>query len=105
MGGSATFMHGVSVWVYSSFPPTLVFVIANIIVLFLKSWMILIIVRSQSGLIQANPSFFIDGKAQPVLAALLSGFDLFAIFGLDSGGNRTSKSRENFYPVRLGRLF
>ena len=81
MGGSATFLHGVSVWIYSSFPPTLVFVIANIIVLFLKSVDEIDLVRSQSGLIQANPSFFIDGKTQPVLAALLSGFDLFAIFG------------------------
>lgn len=81
MGGSARFLHGVSVWVYSSLPPTVVFMLANFLVLFLKSPDDIDIVRSQGGLIQANPSFFIDGKAHAVLAALLASIDLFAIWG------------------------
>lgn len=81
MGGSAGFLHGISVWIYSSFPPTLIFMLANILVLFLKSVDDIDLTTSQSGLIQANPGFFIDGKSQPVLAALMSGIDLFAIYG------------------------
>lgn len=81
MGGSARFLHGLSAWVYSGFPPTVLFMIANIIVLFLKSADDIDIIASRNGLVQANPGFFIDGKAHPVLAALGSGFDLFAIFG------------------------
>ena len=81
MGGSARFLHGVSVWVYSSLPPTIVFMLANFLVLMLKSPDDIDIMRSQSGLIQANPSFFIDAKAQPVIAALLSTIDFFAIWG------------------------
>lgn len=81
MGGSARFLHGVSVWVYSSLPPTLVFMLANIIVLLLKSVDDIDIGQAQRGLVQANPSMFIDGKASPVLAAVLSSIDLFAIWG------------------------
>lgn len=81
MGGSASFLHGLSVWIYSSLPPTLLFVLANIIVLFLKSVDDMDLSSAQSGMVQANPAFFIDAKAQPVLAAVLSSFDLFAIWG------------------------
>ena len=81
MGGSATFLRGVSVWVYSSFPPTVVSMLANILVLFLKSTDDIDIASSQSGLIHANPSFFIDTKASPVLGAVLGTFDVFFIWG------------------------
>ena len=81
MGGSAGFFHGVSVWVYSWLPPFLVSIASNLIVLFFKSAEEIDIVASQSGLVQANPSAFIDAKTMPVLAAILSTFDLFAIWG------------------------
>lgn len=81
MGGSAKFLQGLSVWIYSSLPPTLIVMIANIIVLFLKSVDDMDLSTSQNGLVQANPGFFLDAKAQPVLTALLSGIDLFAIYG------------------------
>jgi hypothetical protein len=81
MGGTAKYLHGVSVWVYSSLPPTILFVIANLIVLFLKSVDEIDIEQSQQGLIQANPSMFLNAKEMPVLAALLSSIDLFAIWG------------------------
>jgi len=81
MGGSMTFLRGLSVWVYSSFPPTLVSMLANILILFLKSPDDIDIATSQSGLIHANPSFFMDMKASPVLSAIVGTFDLFFIWG------------------------
>lgn len=81
MGGTAGFLNGISVWVYSSLPPTILFVIANLAVLMLKSLDEIDLTRAQSGLVQANPSMFIDAKSMPALAAALSAFDLFAIWG------------------------
>lgn len=81
MGGSATFLRGLSVFIYSTFPPTLLFSVTNLLVLFLKKVEDIDIGRSQQGLIQANLGFFIDAKSQPVLASLLGSFDLFAIIG------------------------
>jgi len=81
MGGNGKFLGGLSVWLYSSLPPSIVFTIANLIVLFLKSPDDIDIANSQEGLVKANPSFFIDATANPVVAALLSTFDLFAIWG------------------------
>lgn len=80
MGGDASYLGGVAVWTYSMLPPSVVFVIANLIVLFIKSSDEIDIQASQSGLVQANPGFFID-STMPVLKAALSTFDLFAIWG------------------------
>jgi hypothetical protein len=55
--------------------------LANIVILFFKSVDDIDLATSQSGLLHANPSMFIDGKAQPVLSAVLSTFDLFSIWG------------------------
>lgn len=81
MGGDGNFWHGVSTWVYSSLPPTLVAMLANILILFLKSPDDIDIGTSQRGLVHANPSFFIDSKAYPVLATLLGTIDFFQIWG------------------------
>ncbi len=81
MGGSMTFLRGVSVWVYSSFPPFVVSMLANLLILFLKSPDDIDIAASQQGLIHANPAFFMDIKSMPVLGALLGTFDLFYIWG------------------------
>jgi hypothetical protein len=81
MGGSGNFLHGMSAWVYSSFPPTMIAMLANIVVLFLKSADDIDIASSQRGVLQANPSFLIDGKSMPVLATILSTFDFFQIWG------------------------
>jgi hypothetical protein len=80
-GGNGGFMHAVSVWIYSSIPPTVVAMIANFIVLALKSSDEIDLASSQRGVIQANPSFLIDGKAQPVLATIIGTLDLFMIWG------------------------
>ncbi|MDQ3800134.1 MAG: YIP1 family protein [Acidobacteriota bacterium] len=81
MGGSLNYLHGVSVWVYASLPIAVVFTLANFIVLFLKPADEIDIAASQRGLISANPGFLVDGKEMPVLATLLSTFDLFQIWG------------------------
>lgn len=80
-GGSLNYLHGVSVWVYSYLPVAVVSTIANFIVLFLKAPDEIDIAASQRGLVQANPSFFIDGKEMPVLATLLATFDFFVLWG------------------------
>lgn len=81
MGASGTFLGGLSVWVYASLPPAVLFTAANLVVLFLKATEDIDLVNSQNGLVKANPSFFIDANANPVLAALLGSIDLFAIWG------------------------
>lgn len=82
MGGSMTFMRGISTWIYSSIPPTVVAMIANIIVLFFKSVDDIDILASQRGLVHANPTMFLDVTKTPVLATLLSSIDLFQIWGI-----------------------
>lgn len=81
MGGEGNFWHGLSAWVYSSFPPLIVASLANILILFLKSADEIDIAANQRGLIHANPSFFLDGKTMPVLATLLGTLDVFQIWG------------------------
>lgn len=80
-GGSGGYLHGVSVWVYSWFPPVVVSMAANLIILALKSVDDIDIASSQRGLVQANPSFLLDGKSMPVLATLVGTLDLFMIWG------------------------
>jgi hypothetical protein len=81
MGGSGTYLQGVSTWVYASFPPLVVGLIANFLILLLKSADEIDIATSQRGLVQANPSFLIDGKTMPVLATFLGTIDFFQIWG------------------------
>jgi len=81
VGGSANYLQGVSVWVYSWFPPFVVAMIANFIILYLKAPEDIDIMTSQGGLIHASPSMLIDARAQPVLNALLGSLDLFSIWG------------------------
>jgi hypothetical protein len=80
-GGSTTYLRSVSVWVYSSLPPVIISMLANIVVLIFKSVDDIDITTSQGGVLHANPSMFIDAKAQPVLGAILSTFDVFTIWG------------------------
>jgi hypothetical protein len=81
MGGRSRFTQGLGVWVYSGFPPTVIFMLANVLVLFLKSADEIDVKTAQSGLVQANPNLFIDTASMPVVAALFNAFDLFAIWG------------------------
>ncbi len=81
MGGSATFLRGLSVCVYSAFPPTVMGMLANIIILFLKEADDIDIASAQRGLVHANPSLLFDGKSMPVLTTLVSTIDVFQIWG------------------------
>lgn len=80
-GGTGGFLHALSVWVYSSLPPAVVGTIANFIVLAFKSVDDINIAASQRGVIQANPSLFVDATANPVIATILATFDVFFIWG------------------------
>lgn len=80
-GGSGGFLHALSVWIYSSIPPTVVAMLANFIVLMLKSADEIDLTASQRGVIHANPGILLDGKAMPVLTTVVSTLDLFMIWG------------------------
>ena len=80
-GGTGGFMHALSVWIYSSIPPTIVGTLASFLVMALKSADEIDIAASQRGLVQANPGILLDGKANPVLTTLVSTLDLFMIWG------------------------
>lgn len=80
-GGSGSFLHGVSVFVYSSIPPTVIAMVANFIVLFFKSADEIDLQASQRGVIHANPGVFFGTDASPVLVTLISTLDLFMIWG------------------------
>ena len=80
-GGTGNFLHGLSVFVYSSFPPAVITMLASYVVLALKSVDDIDIAASQRGVLHANPSILIDGKAMPVVATLLATLDVFQIWG------------------------
>jgi hypothetical protein len=80
-GGTGSYLHALSVWVYSSLPPTIVGMIANFVVLALKSADDIDMAASQRGVIHANLGFLFDGKSMPVLATLIGTFDVFFIWG------------------------
>lgn len=80
-GGDGGFLHSLSVWVYSSIPPTVLGTILSFVVMGLKSADEIDIGSSQRGLVNANPSLLMDGKANPVIATLLATLDLFMIWG------------------------
>ena len=80
-GGTGNYLHALSLWIYASIPPTVVSVVANCIVLLLKSTDEIDVAASQRGVLSASPSFLIDGKAMPVLATLVGTLDLFMIWG------------------------
>lgn len=85
VGGKTSYLRGVAVWTYASFPPTVVAMVANFIVLFIKPVEDIDLAGSQQGLISANPTMFLDLKSTPALNALVSAIDLFAIWGIILG--------------------
>ncbi len=80
-GGVATYMQSLAVYVYSTFAPAVVSLIANFIVLFLKSPDDIDIATSSRGIIQASPAMFMSGREMPVLTTLVGTIDLFLIWG------------------------
>jgi hypothetical protein len=83
MGKAMSYKQALSVWVYSSLPQTLLFALVNILLLFLKSKDdIDPTAINTGGIARANLSLLVDRKARPILATILSSFDIFAFLGL-----------------------
>ena len=82
MGKSMSYWQALSVWAYSSFPPTVLLMLANIIMLLVSPPDPAEAAKSRGGLIHANPSILVNGTEHPVLATALGSFDLFLFFGL-----------------------
>ncbi len=80
-GGDGGFLHALSVFAYSSFPPTVIGMIANFIVMAIKSADEIDLAVSQRSLLNANLGFLVDGHTAPVLSTLLATFDVFQIWG------------------------
>lgn len=82
MGANVRFPHGVAVFAYSSLPPTILLVVANLIVIAVKPVEeIAALAGRSSGLVQANLSILLSSDASPALRALLESLDFFAIIG------------------------
>jgi hypothetical protein len=79
-GGTGSFGANLAVWIYSGFPPAVVSMIANFIVLALKSPDDIDLAASQRGLLHANLGFFV-GKEHQYIGTFLNTFDLFQIWG------------------------
>jgi hypothetical protein len=77
-GGSMSYKQALSVWTYSSLPPTLLGIIVGVLVLFLKSAETL----DPEHLLVTNPGAFMNAQASPVLTAFLSQFDLLRFYGM-----------------------
>lgn len=85
MGKSISYKQALAVWSYSSLPPSVLVMTANIVLLLIKAPEDIDLATSGRGLARANPGFLVDGSASPVLATLLGSIDLFAIYGLFLG--------------------
>ena len=83
MGKQIGYKQALAIWAYSSLPVTILTMILNVVLIFLKSPDDYDIVSaSRRGLVKANLSFLSDPKAAPMLYTLLGSFDLFAFYGL-----------------------
>jgi hypothetical protein len=83
MGGKISFLQGVGVWVYSSLPPTLITMLLNILLVFIKDPESYDQVSaSRTGLVQANLGFLFSAKDSKMLHAIFSQFDVFVFYGL-----------------------
>lgn len=80
-GGNGGFLHGLSVWIYSSIPPTILSIVASFIIMFFKSADEIDLNSSQRGLLHANPGVFFGTDSSAVLVTLISTLDLLAIWG------------------------
>ncbi len=83
MGKGISYKQALSVWTYSSLPPLVLLMAANLVLLLVRTpTEDSEIARGLNGLVRANPGILIDAAAHPVLATALGAFDLFAIYGL-----------------------
>lgn len=77
-GGSISYMKALSVWVYSSIPPSVLGALIAILVLFLKSPDSI----DPEHMVATNPAVLLGEDASKVLVAVLSQFDLLRFYGI-----------------------
>lgn len=83
MGKAMSYKQALAVWTYSSLPPLVLLMAANLVLLMVRTpTEDAEIARGLNGLVHANPGILFDAAAHPVLATALGAFDLFAIYGL-----------------------
>ncbi|MFN2599209.1 MAG: YIP1 family protein, partial [Pyrinomonadaceae bacterium] len=85
LGKKISYKQALAVWCYSSFPPLLIAMVANIIILLLRppdAGDYSAVARGAGGLVHANPGAFMPSDASPLFVTALGIFDLFAIYGL-----------------------
>jgi hypothetical protein len=83
MARSVSYKQALAVWTYSSYPPTLIAMLLNIVLVFIKSPEDYDAVQAaRRGLVRANLGLLVDPVAHPVLATALGSFDLLAFYGL-----------------------
>lgn len=82
MGGRLTFRQAMSVWTYSSVPPTVILSLATIVVLLVKTPDDIDIAAFQRGVaVGFNPAMFVDGSVSAPTTAFLSSLDFFQFWG------------------------
>lgn len=83
-GKSMSYRQALSVWAYSSLPPTVLLMVVNIILLFVRppEDEAAIVQGSGRGLAHANLSILVDTTAHPVIGSVIGAFDVFAFYGL-----------------------
>jgi hypothetical protein len=84
MGGALSYKQALAVWTYSSWPPLLLTVVLNFVLLFINppEGADEIVRGAQQGLVRANLGALVDGSAQPLLAAALGSIDVLVFYGL-----------------------
>jgi hypothetical protein len=82
MARSVSYKQALSVWTYSSFPPTVISMLLNIVLVFIKSPDDIDPIQARRGLVRANLGLLVDASAHPVLATALGSFDLLSFYGL-----------------------
>ncbi len=86
MGGALRYKQALSVWVYSTLPPSVLGTLIAIVVLFMKAPEDIDLNQSGGGLVTSNLGFFLSSDANPALKALLGSIDLLAFYGLYLAG-------------------
>lgn len=82
MARSISYKQALSVWTYASYPPAVIGMVLNIILVFLKDPDEIDPIQARRGLVRANLGLLVDQTAHPVLATALGSIDLLSIYGL-----------------------
>ncbi len=81
LGGDLTYIQGISLWVYSTLPVTIVFSLLNLFALYFKPSQEIDLMTDTYGVVQGNLGFLTSPRESPVFWAFLSSLDLFKIWG------------------------